>query len=199
MTKRHPIELDTLGLDDIAKRLATSAPEIALGWTLLRDDMQLAGWPARSDNDTRSRVRVVARCQQCREPFTTSDGPAFHTEATGHTQYVFSEPDGSIDYADPTGEQAGRLASLHNDRQALEDHRRLIEQSLHAMIAISARHRQLAPAAPMCTHTGCDDTVERTKSGGYVLCQLVAGVWVCERGARPTCARHRHRTRRGAA
>jgi len=176
---RRPIRLRPL-LGTIAEQIDRTRAEIELGWSALLDELRLAGWPARSpDGDRRPRTHAPDADDQ--------------------------EPDPSaLDYADPTGELAVRLERLHDDRQALEDHRHLVESSLRALDQIARRHRPpSAPSIPACSLTACSEPVEsrRLYDGAlsFVGMVQVAGTWVAKPHSTPLCARHRkQRTRRAS-
>lgn len=175
---RRPIRLRPV-LKRITEQLDRTAAEIELGWSALLDELNAAGWPARTpDADRRPRT-----------PTTDRDADSDRNV---------------LDYADPTGDLAMRINQLHGDRETLEDHRRLIETSLDALEQITRRHRPPSvPAVPACALTNCLDPVEsrRLTEGGisFVGMTQVAGTWVAKPGATPLCTRHRkQRTRRAS-
>ena len=105
---RRPPRRDDLGISRLAEQLTRDAAAIEVGWTSLKTELSAVGWPERTpEGDQRER------------------GPKTATEDDdGHN---------ARDYADPTGEQAIRLKHMHDDREALEDHRLIIEQSVAAI------------------------------------------------------------------
>jgi hypothetical protein len=168
--RRRPLRLDDLNVETTLKRAAAAAPEVELGWSVIRQDMRDAGWPTRLPDDDR---RV-----------TLGD---------------IEEPP-CIDYADPSGDLAARLDNLARDNQALRDHWQQACGHLRAMAAIARRHLPPGPpAVPACSLSTCDEHVEMTAGGGYRGMRQIAGMWVAKPGVRPVCARHRSDGRREGA
>jgi hypothetical protein len=50
---RRPLRRDNLDIEATLQRAAAIAPEVELGWSLLRQAMRDAGWPARMPDDDR--------------------------------------------------------------------------------------------------------------------------------------------------
>jgi hypothetical protein len=166
--RRRPIQRDNLDVEIVLKRAVTMAPEIEVGWSVLRQEMRDIGWPAHTPTDDRR-------------------------PTTGNNN---QEP-ACIDYTDPTGDLALRLEHLANDLDALHDHWQLVCTSLRAMSLIARRHMPpSAPAVPACSITTCNDHVEMTPGGGYRGMDQIAGTWVAKPGIRPLCAKHRSQQRR---
>jgi hypothetical protein len=96
-----------------------------LGWSALREELKHAGWPSRTPEGDR-------------KPSTGNAEPSV------------------LDYLDPTGElSTNRLTAMHDDLEALKDHRHIVETSLRAIALITARHRP--PAAPSVPVTSKSD------------------------------------------
>jgi hypothetical protein len=172
-----------LGVTDLAAQAARIAPEVELGWNNLLDELHEAGWPTRQpEGDQQPGGGHI--CD------THCDQPCFDVSLT-------------LDYADPTGEQAGHLAALHGDLLALQDHLHIVTTLLAAMHRIANRHRPtLSPAIPGCIVANCDQPVESrstTTGCSYVGMEQVCGHWVAKPGATPTCRRHRARRERDVA
>lgn len=169
-----------IGRDGTATR---TAPEIELGWNNLLDELADAGWPTRTPEGDQQPGRGHICDEAC-------DQPCFEVPLT-------------LDYNDPTGNQAAHLLALHGDLLALQDHLHIITSSLHAMHKIANRHRPtLSPAQPGCSVTTCDQPVEtRTTTTGhsYVGMEQICGHWVAKPGCTPTCRRHRSRRERDVA
>jgi hypothetical protein len=168
--RRRSPRRDNLDVETTLTRALRQAPEIELGWSLLRQSMRDAGWPARTpDGD--------------RKPATGAHSD--QSEAS------------CIDYADTTGELALRLDHLAGDLDSLQDHWHMVASSLRAMALIARRHIiASAPAVPACDVGTCEQHVEYTASGGYRGMEQIAGMWVVKPGMRALCARHRSQERR---
>lgn len=159
-------------------RMLNEAPLAELGYAALQAELRDAGWPT-----------------------TTPEG-----DRTPHT----GPPDdgNSLDYNDPTGDNALRLERMAADLDTVRTHMELVETSWHAMSRILERYVP-APSnhAPACSITTCDQTVEayqvrqgKTKYIGMeqVLLPSGEGVWVAKPGVKPVCSKHRPRSRRSA-
>lgn len=200
--RRRPFQRDDLDVETALQRAVNAAPEIELGWSLLKRKMRDAGWPTRTpDGDRRSRRRPAMRCSLCGETFATADGVRTHRDETGHDEYAADQQLGStLDYADPTGEMALRLDALADDLDTMQDHWHLVTTSLRATADIARKHIPAAGGThtePACSVTTCDGTVERTTSGnGYRGMELIAGHHVAKPGVQPLCAKHRKMTER---
>ena len=170
--KRRPLKRADLDVEDTLRRALKQAPEIELGWSVLKDEMRNAGWPSRTPEDDR-KPRV---------------NPPDETPC--------------IDYTDPTGDLAGRLEHLADDLDALQDHWHLVATSLRAMATIAAKYRPPGvPAVPACSVTQCDQAVESHVTNGglsYRGMEQIAGYWVAKPGTNPTCAKHRKQRERAA-
>jgi hypothetical protein len=169
---RRPLQRDDLDIERALRHYVNLAPEIELGWSVLKAEMRDAGWPSRTPEGDRK----------------PSTGAGDH------------EPS-SIDYADPTGEMALTFAHNLGDLEALQDHWHILRSSLRALVMISRKYiPSSAPAVPNCTVSTCENPIEHKVTHGrtmYPDCDLIAGHWVIRPGARPTCAAHRRL--RGAA
>lgn len=166
---RRPLQRDDLDVELTAAWFKKAAPEIELGWSLLRQAMREAGWPARMPEGDRK-------------------------PSNGHPV----EPS-AIDYNDPTGEQAVRLENLADDLDELQGIWRDVAHGLRAMARITRGHVLPAvPARPQCSLKTCDAEVERTAGGGYRGMEQIAGHWVAKVGVEPVCERHRFASRRSA-
>jgi hypothetical protein len=164
--RRRPLQRDDLDIERALKHYLQLAPEIELGWSVLKAEMRDAGWPSRTPEGDRK-------------------------PSTGNGE---QEPS-SLDYADPCGDMAMRFDDLSGDLDALQDHWHLLRSSLRAMVAISRRHIPAgSPAVPACSVTQCDSPVEHKVTHGrkvYVDCDMISGHWVTRPGAYPTCSAHR--------
>lgn len=178
--RRRAIKLIDTQLRDIAREFTRQAPEMELGWSQLKADLADVGWPARTPDDDRAD----------RQPSTRPPDP---------------ENISVIDYLDPTGDNAAGIAAMHDDLEALQDHRHVIETSIRAISLIAARHRPPAtPAVPACSVSQCGEAVEMRKLVGdkhsYVGMEQIAGVWVGKAGKdEPRCGKHRKRDERDVA
>lgn len=195
--RRRPLTRDNLDVEQTLKRAVKVAPEIELGWSLIRQAMRDAGWPTRTpDDDRRSSRRPKSRCALCGEDFATQDAVRTHRDETGHGEFTTEagEPPSGIDYADPTGDMALRLDALADDFEAMQDHWHLVATSLHALAMIARKHIPATGAVktePACWVLSCDQPVEKTPSGnGYRGMEQIAGLWVAKPGVRPMCVRH---------
>lgn len=146
---------------EFARWFLTVAEEIDAGYQSIKDDLRESGWPSRTPEGDR-------------KPRTNAP----------------EDPPPS--YGDPTGELAAQhLSTLQADRDAMQDHRHLMETSAAALVKIAARRRdQGAPSLPCCTVNGCTNPVESVQVNGrpaYIGCQLVAGVWMASPGVEPLC------------
>jgi hypothetical protein len=194
--RQRPPQRDDLTVETTLKRAAHLAPEIELGWSQLRQAMRDVGWPSRSPSA--SRPVVVPRCLDCLMVLKGSSGKDRHQDQTGHTRYdMIPTPEdsldsSSIDYADPTGDLAGRLDNLADDLDAMQFRWHRIQTDLRVMASIARKHQPVASASePACWYTTCDGTVEQTPNGGYRGMERIGLVWVAKPGVHPVCARHR--------
>lgn len=172
---RRPIKIRNY-LHHIDDFLDHHGDNIRLGWSCLVDDLRHSGWPERTPDDDR-------------RPRPPSDP---------------TEEADVLDYADPTGVMAMRRDRLDADREALEDHRHLIETSLHAIELIARRYRpDYLATIPACTHAGCREPVEARRlndgSPSYVGMVNIGGTWAAKPGATPLCPRHRKQQARRAS
>ena len=174
--KRRPLTLANLDVETTLQRAAKQAPEIELGWSVLKDEMRHAGWQTSTPEDDRK-----------------------PSHGCNHDDPDRCDCPTSGLHSDPTGDMAMRLDSLADDLDALQDHWHMVCTSLRAMSKIAAKHRTPAvPAIPACSVTQCDQTVETrvTKNGlSYVGMQQIAGIWIAPAGSKPTCAKHRRERR----
>lgn len=170
--RRRPLNRDNLGIETALKHHATIAPEIELGWSILRHKSNDIGWKTRTPDGDR------------RPP-------------TGETHTAQHDLALCIDYGDPAGELAIRLDALAGDLDALNTHWDLVCTSLRAMATIARKHiPPSAPSRPTCTIKNCERDVEHKVVHGritYVGMDEIAGHWVPKPGARPVCSDHRTR------
>lgn len=167
----RPLTREHLDVEQTLRHALTAAPEIELGWSILKANMRAAGWPARTPEGDRK----------------PSTGPSVEPSA--------------LDYADPCGDQAMQLERDSDDLDAIQEHWHLVRTSLAAIAKLTRRRITPAtPSVPACAVTTCEDTVERKVVHGrivYLGMDQIAGHWVARPGERPTCASHRRR--QGAA
>lgn len=197
-----------LGIVRAAKELEQLAPEMELGWLILREHLHDAGWPTSTPEGDRkpSTRRMTVKCQ-CGVPFIDASEWSYHRDDTGHSEHAAIPPaeQAAIDYADPTGDLALRLDSLHRDLARLQDARHDLERAIKAINTITTKYRDgYHPATPLCSRGGCTDEVERrvshtTAKVSYVGMEQIAGVWIAKAGVAPECAKHRSTSRREAA
>lgn len=193
--RRRPMHRDDLAVELTLKRAADIAPEVELGWSIIRQEMRDAGWPARS-NGGGNGVRIVSRCRDCGELLEGSAAKDEHEQHAGHHHFDFVPLEPSIgpdviDYADPTGDLAMRLDHLADDLDAVQFHWQRVLTSLRAVAGIARRY--IPPSAahiPACSVTTCTDTVEQTANGNYRGMERIAGHWVAKPGVKPTCRKH---------
>ena len=166
--RRRPLQRDDLDIERALKHYTQLAPEIELGWSVLKAEMRDAGWPSRTPEGDRK-------------------------PSTGNGE---QEPS-SLDYADPCGDMALRFNRMSGDLDAMQDHWHLAVTSIRAVMMIARRYIPPSSAAiPSCSVTQCDSPVERTSNGGYRGMELIAGLWVKRQGMDPLCSKHRSRARR---
>jgi hypothetical protein len=158
--------------DHIEHLVAHWAPHVKrfdAGKGIIVAEMRDAGWPARSPEGDRK-------------------------PGNGDT-----EPS-SLDYNDPTGDLALRFEQLAGDLDAIHEWEHVLRDAFRALDKLTRRRVPLsAPAVPACDVTTCDNPVEQTGNGGYRGCERIEGVWFAKPGVKPTCARHRKLSERGAA
>lgn len=205
--RRRPLTRDSLDVERTLTRFAEIAPEIELGWSALKAEMRDLGWPARTPEGDRRKTGgwAYARCNTdgCRVVLHSQTDKDAHADATGHVHYAYAPITPSmfsgIDYADPTGEQALQLDSLHGDLIELQDEWDRVTKALKNIGRITRKH--IPPASntvPACSVTTCENTVEGTANGGYRGMERICGHWVAKPHERPLCAKHRSQERRSA-
>ena len=171
LPRRPPITIHDNGIQTLADFLTRHAPTIELGWSLATQEARHAGHPTRTPDGDRT-------------PTTNN------TDTDGHT----------LDYHDPTGNQAVTLAHITNDLEQLANARHTIQTAVATLQKISARYlRELAPADPICTHPNCTNTVEKAWNGnGYRGCTLIGSVWTVRprQQHQAVCNTHRKRNTR---
>lgn len=206
-TRRRPLKRDHLDIESTLRRFADLAPEMELGWSVLRHEMADAGWTATTPTGDRKHAtpQVAIQCRTCEAIMFGSAAKDEHKQRTGHDLFAYTTPNptggSSLDYFDPTGELGLSIDRLSDDLFDIQTLWRDVTKAL-AMIAQCTRRYvpDAVPGVPACAVETCDGIVEMTSGGkGYRGMDLIAGHWVAKPGHRPVCARHRSVERRGAA
>ena len=210
--RRRALSRDNLDVETTLRRAVEQAPEIELGWSVLRQEMRDAGWPSRlpdgdqktgggGDSEPSDSVKAW-RCD-CGNTFATLTGATAHMDRSGHAVVELvttGHRTAGVVHADPVGDMATRLNALTGDLEALQDHWHIVRDSLRAIALIARKHIPASsPAVPACAVTTCSEHVEYTAGGGFRGMERIAGMWVAKPGVRPLCARHRTDERRGVA
>lgn len=196
--RRNPYKLAANGIAATIRNHDIDRYDLAIA--ALRADLHNVGWPARTPADDQADrpPRAAVKCA-CGEGFANVDAWTAHANETGHRTRLPVDPDeaSALDYADPTGEQAGHVGKHHDDLNKIQD---LHSQLTHVLKALDAVTKPYVPticAEPVCSRNDCDDAAERNNSGnGYRGCTLIAGIWCAKPDVRILCGRHRKQAER---
>lgn len=166
MTRVRPVKLDNLDIVEALARATQQAPTWVLGYSLLRREMNAAGWPAKTPEGDR-------------KPSTGEGEPAC---------IDYGDPTG--DQAVRFNHLTGDLETIQDHWHVIATSLRAIARITGKHIPLAP------VGEPACDVSTCDGIVEQMPKGGYRNLDQIAGYWVVRPGTRAVCAAHRTHERR---